>query len=391
MSDESQDNAFSTESPGTELKVHEGPRRVDKPAILAALNKLRKGGNPDVRTESKQVRAGEQLGEPGAMDPDHGDLDDNATDMDQEDRDLGMDGDDAESVDDAPEPAEDDAPPAANEPEPEGVELSEEQAAKLRIRQENQRLRAKQKAALEKAERLAAEREAEVAAARREREQFEADRKADAERREKANKDPYGFLKELTGQDFDDLVRGKLEEGTPEAKISALQKQNQALAMAIKDINDRTQKEKDDEVARRKEAEERDKQTAAQRQAQDSQKAFLDLAKAKAAKYPVAAQLANSKASYLLVGLGYSAHFQFMEEHGRPGTQEELLASIEKAFEGEVPKPVPGKKPGAVRRGEPAPAPKPPRLLTDEEKKEAALKELQRMRGKTQRSAGAAR
>lgn len=388
MSDESQDNAFSTESPGAELKVHEGPRKVDKPAILAALNKLRKGGNPDVRTEGKQVRAGEQLGEPGAMDPDHGDPDDNATDMDQEDRDLGMDADDPEPE---PETVEDDAPPAADEPEPEGVELSEEQAAKLRIRQENQRLRAKQKAALEKAERLAAEREAEVAAARREREQFEADRKADAERRERANKDPYGFLKEMTGQDFDDLVRGKLEEGTDAAKISALQKQNQALAMAIKDINDRAQKEKDDAESRRKEAEERAKQTTAQQQAQDSQKAFLELAKAKAAKYPVAAQLANSKASYLLVGLGYSAHFQFMEEHGRPGTQEELLASIERAFEGEVPKPAPGKKPGTVRRGEPAPAPKPPRLLTDEEKKDAALKELQRMRGKTQRSAGAAR
>jgi len=265
MSDENQDNAHPTDAPGDELALTNDRKGRTKPinraAILSALHKLRGGDGAapvDSRAESRAVADGEELGEArrpaarrrapvetGAMDQDLGD----EPDLDQDDQDLGLDGEteegEGQDLGDA-----DDAPPEADEPEDDEVELDQEAAAKLRIRQETQRLRAKHKAALEEAAKERAAAAEERALAARERAEAEAQRKADEDKRKRAAQDPYKFLEELTGENFDDLVRGKLEEGTPDAKIASLQKKFDGALKAIQAINDGIQREKDEAVLR---------------------------------------------------------------------------------------------------------------------------------------------
>src|SRR5262245_9433220 len=89
---------------------------------------------------------------------------------------------------------------------PPAPELTEEQQVKLRVRQEAQRLR--NEAKKDRAEAAAAKAEAEAARAEAQalKTQLDAERAAEAARRDRAAKDPYAYLQEQTQQSFDDLV-----------------------------------------------------------------------------------------------------------------------------------------------------------------------------------------
>lgn len=280
-------------------------------------------------------------------------------------------------------------PPSTGGEEPRTQVISEEQQVKLRVRQEAQRLRAEAKKERDEALRIKAEAQAEVERARKEVEEAKRLQAEVDAIRKKAKENPYDYLTETTGSSFDDLVRGKLEENTPAAKVTMLERQNAAILRSLDELRQERVREREASEAAKKEEETRRQAAEVEANADASRKAFVELALKSAEKYPVMASLAK-RAPWALIAQGYGAHFQFKTDHGREGTQEELLASMEKAFEddedgGQPPtsKPAPagnGKKPGAVRKtGADGPAPPPdPDEMTPEQKRAYAIAELRR-------------
>jgi hypothetical protein len=274
------------------------------------------------------------------------------------------------------EQSADSAPQESSEPE-----LTEEQKIKLRVREEEQRIRA---AALRlKAEQEAKLRELEAREQKfkAEMEAFQAKMKEFEERQNRLRGDPEIALSEL-GTSLDDLVRAKLEAGKPEARITQLERhleeQTKRFNEFLKSLEDKEAQSK----KAREEEEHRRALEAAKRQQEESEKSFLELAQKNSDKYPIMSKIAQ-KTPWAAIALGYAVHFKFQQEQGRIGEQEELLATLENALREEAESQERGaKRKTAVSPKAPASVglSKPIEEMTYAEARQAAIKELARMR-----------
>lgn len=221
--------------------------------------------------------------------------------------------------------------------------LSEGQQLKLRLKQEMQRIRAKAQEELRAAERARLEVEAEKQKAAQL--QAELDRKmqeAEALKR-KAKEAPKDFLAEM-GRPMMDLVKEDLEAGTDKAKISALEKQMQALIGQIQE-RDRLAEEAAKRAEEQRKAEEHNKALQAKREAQLKAESDLLTVIAEGAKdFPNAAKLLK-KSRAAVLGQAYGIYDEVYKDLGRHPTFAELAKNIEALYEGdeveeEKPKPV---------------------------------------------------
>jgi hypothetical protein len=260
-------------------------------------------------------------------------------------------------------------------------ELTEEQKIRLRVREEEQRIRA---AALRlKAEQEAKLRELEAREQKfkAEMEAFQAKMKEFEERQNRLRGDPEMALSEL-GTSLDDLVRAKLEAGKPEARITQLERQ---IEEQTKRFNEFLKSLEDKEAQSKKAREEEEHRRAlevAKRQQEESEKSFIELAQKNPDKYPIMSKIAQ-KTPWAAIALGYAVHFKFQQEQGRIGEQEELLATLENALREEAESQERGaKRKTAVSPKAPASVglSKPIEEMTYAEARQAAIKELARMR-----------
>ena len=183
---------------------------------------------------------------------------------------------------------------------------------------------------------------------------------------------------------LDTIVRGKLEDGRPESRISQAERDIQEVRNEMKVEREALKAEREAAKKDADAARARVEQETLQASQIAQEQAYVKMAVE--GEYPELGWLAKEEPHYA-IAMGYAAHGKFKIEHGREPTMEELVATVEKGLAkrrtamDDEDKPKGGKRKGAVSPGGATPAV--PANLEDmdpEERVKLAKKELKKMR-----------
>lgn len=324
----------------------------------------------DVLTAEKRTQAMAALKAAGSA-KDEVDLD--TVDTTNSDDDIRNPGGESDTVETNDEPV------VKAKPKP--TELPVEQQLKLRLRQEMQRHRAAAQNERVTTEKIRMEMESELQKVQFQKASLERQMIELQEAKKRAKETPESFLSDA-GTSLEEIVRGKLEEGKPDARISNLERQIQALVNTIKDQNTQAEENKKAAEAQAVEAKKKAEIQALQEAQNKAEMDFLKLTVDGKEEYPALARL-TKRAPQLAIAQAYAAHGLFKTEHGREPSLEEIATTVEKFLGGEdetEEKPKPGKRTSAITKtGTPSTSAVNLADLSDEERIKLARRELRRI------------
>jgi len=271
---------------------------------------------------------------------------------------------------------------AAEAPE-EPPALNENQQLKLRLRQEAQRYRQKIQDEYRAAEKIRLEIEADKQRLANEKAQMDQKLAELEAERELARKNPKELLTKW-GRPLEEVVRDELEAGKPDARITSVQREVLELKRMLEDQKRQAEEAKKAEEALRAQQEHQAKIQALRDAQTKAEQDFLKLAADNPEKYPTLARLVR-KAPTMALGQAYAMYGLVKNDLGREPSLAEIAATIEKVFgdEDETPKP---KKKGVAKTASSGPS-APPNLdeMSEEERRQAAIREFKRIKAAEQR------